>query len=122
MKTEYELKWSEYRRIRRHGLFALIALFTIPFATVEIFAVLLKFGAFQFLNNLTMLPFLLGAIFLVVAAYFQWRQYTWECPRCGEPFGRLHEECRNCGLPRWACSAPEEQEGKDTPTMQNPRI
>jgi len=102
MKESYALRWAEYRLIRKCGMVALIAFLATPFVIIPIFGWLLRFSAFHFLTRLAMVPFLIEAALLFAAGYFAWKQYTWQCPRCGEPFGRLHEECRNCGLPKWA--------------------
>jgi hypothetical protein len=102
MKDEYAPKWAEYRRICKCGIYALVAFFAAPFVIIPILSLLLHFGMPQSLIHSNTIPFLIEAGLMITAMYFGWRQYTWECPRCGEPFGRLHEECQNCALPKWA--------------------
>ena len=69
---------------------------------IPLLGLLLRFRMFQFLTHLSMLPFFVEAALMGAISYFAYYHYVWECPRCGERFGRLHEECQNCALPKWA--------------------
>jgi hypothetical protein len=102
MKDEYELKWADYKRLCKFGKYTFIALVTVPFLLVAVFGLLLHFSPFQFPILLGNLPFVIGIVLMFVTLYFAWSHYIWECPRCSERFGRFHEECQNCGLPKWA--------------------
>ena len=122
MKDEYALEWAEYRRNSRHGIYALFAFLAAPFVMIPTFGLLLHFSAFQFLTHLGMLPFFVEAVLMLAAGYFGWWQYTWECPRCGQPFGRHHEECQNCALPKWATEDDSELSGSGSEAWHRPRI
>jgi hypothetical protein len=102
MKNEYASKWAEYRRICKCGLLSLVTFLLFPFVIIPVFGLLLRFSMFGFLERSNMILFLFEGALMFATLYFAWCQYTWECPRCGEPFGRLHAECQNCALPKWA--------------------
>jgi len=102
MNNEYAPKWAEYRRICTWGIYSLVAFIAIPFGMIAISGVLMRFGLFGFLDHLSMLPFITGVALMFITGYFAYLHYIWECPRCGERFGRNHVECQNCALPKWA--------------------
>jgi len=102
MSDTYESRWSEYRRIRKWGISALIAFVVLPFLGIPSIGLLTNLIAPSIATLLVNLLFLIEVGLLFTAGYFAYLQYTWECPRCGERFGRLHEECQNCGLAKWA--------------------
>jgi hypothetical protein len=102
LKENYESQWDDYRRGCKLGIYSLITFFVSPFVMIPTLGFLLHFRMFQFLTNVSQIPFLIEVVLLIATGYFYWRFHTWQCPRCGEPFGRLHEECQNCGLPKWS--------------------
>ena len=102
MKDEYSLKWVDYRRLCKYGKYSLVALVTVPFALLLILGFLSRLGAPQFIDNLAIILFPIEVALMITTVYFAWGHYIWRCPRCGEPFGRFHEECQNCALLKWA--------------------
>jgi len=102
MKDEYAMQWAEYRHICKSGTYSLLATFILPFALVAILGILLRFKIFGSLGTLSALPFITGVALLINTASYGYLHYTWKCPRCGECFGRDHEECQYCALPKWA--------------------
>jgi hypothetical protein len=100
--NDYAAQWAEYKHLRNCAVYSAVALFVGPFLTIPLLGFLLRFRMFHFLTHLSMLPFLVGVACLGSTGYFAYLHYLWQCPRCGEQFGRLHDECKNCALPKWA--------------------
>jgi hypothetical protein len=124
LSDKYGAQWAEYKHLRNYAIYSLLALFVGPVLMVLVLGLLLRFPVFQSLNHLSMLPFLFGAALMGATGYFAYRHYIWQCPRCGEQFGRLHEECQNCALPKWANDDSDLGERDSVPgaTWPRPRI
>jgi hypothetical protein len=120
MDGKYAGKWAEYRRICKFAVISLVGVVGVPFLSFLILVLLLQLTRLQLPWSLAQLPFLLGSACLFLAVYFGRRQYTWECPRCGRRFGRLHEECQNCALPKWANDDSDLRERKIAPGTEWP--
>ena len=118
---DYAAQWAEYKHLRNCAIYSGVSLFALPFLTVILLGLLLRFQAFQFLTHLDMLPFLVGVAFMGSALYFAYLHYVWQCPRCGERFGRLHEECQNCALPKWATDDSDLNERETVSGMKWPK-
>ena len=108
MIMKYESIWADYRRIRKRGMYALLAFVALPFLVIPSIGLLMNLIKEPIPTALVDLLFFIEVILLLTAGYYAYVQYTWECPRCGERFGRLHDECQNCGLPKWA----DEEDGQ----------
>jgi hypothetical protein len=102
MKDSYESRWAEYRSIRKRGIYALLAFVVLPFLIIPAIGLLTGIIATSITNVFVNVLFLIEVGLLFTAGYYAYLQYTWDCPRCGERFGRLHDECQNCGLSKWA--------------------
>jgi hypothetical protein len=68
--------------------------------------------------------FPVALLLIVGAAYSEWRFFTWQCPRCGEPFGIGGDFCRTCSLAKWSNDEASSAEGSgktdqpDLPPME----
>jgi ribosomal protein L37E len=111
MKNDYDSSWAEYRRIRKRGMYALVAFIALPFLVIPSIGLLANFIKSPISTVSVNLLFFVEVVLLFTAGYLAYIQYTWECPRCGERFGRLHDECQNCGLPRWANESDFQSDG-----------
>ena len=124
MKDDYATNWANYKHVRNCAIYSLLAFFVGPFVLIPLLGLLLRFSAFQFLAPLSMLPFVIEVALAGATLYFAYLHYIWECPRCGERFGRLHEECQNCALPKWAIDDLDLSDRADTSNAKwrKPRI
>ena len=118
---QYAAQWVEYKHLRNCAIYSMVALFAAPFLIVMLLGLLLRFRVFQFLTHLDVLPFLIGVAFMGSTLYFAYLHYVWQCPRCGERFGRLHEECQNCALPKWADDDSDLKEREPLPDREWPQ-
>ena len=114
MRDTYALKWITFRRIRLFAILTPIAFLTAPLLLSKVIWLL-----FRSLVPLDALEIAL----MPVIAFFVWRYFTFQCPRCSEPFGRFREECQNCFLPKWASTDTSDgSEDKGTSTMHGPQL
>jgi hypothetical protein len=88
----YSLKWAKFKRIRFLAICTPIVFLSLPALWV-----FLPLG-----NSANWLLYAIGITLIVLTFFFVWRYATWQCPRCGEPFGRFQDQCNNCSLPKWA--------------------
>ena len=123
MKDAYESRWAEYRSLRKRGIYALLAFIVLPFLIIPAIGLLTGIIASSVATVFVNVLFLIEVGLLFTAGYYAYLQYTWECPCCGERFGRLHDECQNCGLPKWARESELQQgEGTNDSGRSGPRI
>jgi hypothetical protein len=117
----YAAEWAEYKHLRNCAIYSAVAVFAAPFLAVALLGLLLRFPTFQFLTHLGMLPFLIGVALMGSTLFYAYLHYAWQCPRCGERFGRLHEECQNCALPKWAIDDSDLSQRADSPNAKWPK-
>jgi hypothetical protein len=89
----YASSWTDYRKIRLAALLALPIVLLSPLVLAPI--------SLRLFGSLTP-AFPVAVLLILGAAYCEWRFYTWQCPRCGEPFGIFRSVCRSCSLERWS--------------------
>lgn len=111
----YAAQWADYRHLRNRAIYSFVAFFAVSFLLIPLLGLLLRFPAFQFLSRVRMLPFLVEVALAGVILYFAYLHYCWECPRCGERFGMLYDECQNCALLKWANDDSESSEHETDP-------
>ena len=115
MKDGYAAQWADYKHLWNRAIYSFVTFFAGPFFLIPLLGLLLRFPAFQFLSRVSMLPFFVEVALAGATLYFAHLHYVWECPRCGERFGMLHEECQNCALLKWANDDSESSEHETGP-------
>ncbi len=108
MEETYAAAWRGLRRLRRIRFYAVVAFICGPFVMIPALELLLRFASIP--TVLREAPVVVEVAFALTAGFCEWSLYKWECPRCGHVFGRLHEECKKCGLPLWS-NETESREG-----------